>query len=119
MSKIDLSELKNKVCVITGGGGVIGSALVEGLAFQGVHCAIIDIDPAVAEKVAKEIEKKTGTKTIGVLGNVLDKQSLLDAKKIVNKTFGKIDILINGAGGNSPKATTADEFIDDSNITQL
>ncbi len=57
-----------------------------------------------------------GTEAIGVEANVLDKSSLEQSKKIIIEKFGKVDILINGAGGNSPKATTKDEFITDENI---
>ena len=56
---------------------------------------------------------------IGVEANVLDKSSLESAKKIVLEKFGSVDILINGAGGNSPKATTKDEFVSDENIKSL
>jgi NAD(P)-dependent dehydrogenase (short-subunit alcohol dehydrogenase family) len=119
MSSNSLEELKSKICVITGGGGVIGSALVEGLALKGVKCAIVDLSFEIAQKLASEIEARTGTRTIGIQGNVLDKNSLIVAKKEINEKLGKIDILINGAGGNSPKATTTDEFIDDSNINDL
>jgi NAD(P)-dependent dehydrogenase (short-subunit alcohol dehydrogenase family) len=109
--------LKDKVCVITGGGGVLGAALSKGLASHGIKCAILvnnRIDAAI--KLAEEIEAETGTKTIGVKANVLDKQSLEEAKKEINSKLGKIDILINGAGGNSPMATTAVEYIDETNI---
>jgi NAD(P)-dependent dehydrogenase (short-subunit alcohol dehydrogenase family) len=114
-----IKNLKGKKCVITGGGGVIGTSITEGLAKVGVECAILDISFETAEKVASQIEKKTGTKTIGVMGNVLDKNSLYEAKKIINAKLGKIDFIINGAGGNSPKATTAVEFIDENSISSL
>jgi NAD(P)-dependent dehydrogenase (short-subunit alcohol dehydrogenase family) len=114
-----MKDLKDKICVITGGGGVICSAIAEGLARHGVKCAIVDLIGDVAKKTATDIELRTGTKTIGIEGNVLDKHSLLNAKSEINNTLGKIEILINGAGGNSPKATTTDEFISDSNINHL
>lgn len=104
----DMNELNisAKVAVITGGAGVICSAMARSLAYQGVKCAILDLNLAAAEAVAKEIEKESGTPTIGLSGNVLDKSSLEVAKKAINDKFGAIDILVNGAGGNSPAATT-------------
>jgi NAD(P)-dependent dehydrogenase (short-subunit alcohol dehydrogenase family) len=114
-----MKDLKDKICVITGGGGVICSAIAEGISRHGVKCAIVDLNLEMAKKTATDIELRTGTKAIGIQGNVLDKQSLINAKAEINNIFGEIDILINGAGGNSPKATTADEFINDSNIDKL
>ncbi|GBD91970.1 putative oxidoreductase [bacterium BMS3Abin04] len=105
-------NMRNKVCVITGGGGIIGSLLAKGLAAVGIKTAIIDIAEDSAKKVSKEIKNELGTDSIGVKGDVLNVQSMNDAKKTINDSFGKIDYLINGAGGNSPKATTAVEFIE-------
>lgn len=115
MQKYSFDDLKGKVCVLTGGGGVIGAVLAKGLANVGVRLAILDIKKELADKVIKNY----GTEAIGVEANVLDKTSLEDAKKIIFDKFGKVDILINGAGGNSPKATTKDEFISDENINSL
>ncbi|MCB0752017.1 MAG: SDR family oxidoreductase, partial [Ignavibacteriae bacterium] len=91
----------------------------KGLAEVGVKLAILDIKKEFADKVADEVIKGFGTEAIGVEANVLDKSSLESAKKIVIEKFGNVDILINGAGGNSPKATTKDEFITDENINSL
>ncbi len=119
MKQVSFSDLKDKVCVITGGGGVIGSAIGLGLASVGVKTVILDLFQESAEKAAALIEKETGTESIGVVANVLEKESLLNAKKIINEKFGNIDILINGAGGNSPKATTANEFVTPENKDEL
>lgn len=99
-------NLKNKVAVITGGGGVICSVMAKALAAQGVKCAILDLNKEAALKVAGEIEKEWGVPAIGLSANVLDKDSLSAAKKEINDKFGPIDILVNGAGGNSPAGTT-------------
>jgi NAD(P)-dependent dehydrogenase (short-subunit alcohol dehydrogenase family) len=99
-------NLKDKVAVITGGAGVICSILAKALADQGVKCAILDLNKEAAVKVAGEIEKEFGVPSIGLSGNVLDKVSLSSAKKEINDRFGPIDILVNGAGGNSPAGTT-------------
>ncbi|MBK8946318.1 MAG: SDR family oxidoreductase [Ignavibacteriae bacterium] len=119
MQKYSFEDLNEKVCVLTGGGGIIGAVLAKGLASVGVKLAILDIKKELADNVANEINNIYHTDSIGVEANVLDKSSLENAKKIVLKKFGKIDILINGAGGNSPNATTKDEFITDENINSL
>lgn len=106
MKNLSFEDLKGQVCVITGGAGVIGTALSKGLASAGVKLAILDLNKELADKVAGEIAKETGSTVIGVQGNVLDKESLAKAKEEINQKLGKINILINGAGGNSPKATT-------------
>ncbi len=115
MNKISFDDLNNKVCVITGGAGVLGTVIAKGLASVGVITAIVDLNKEMADKMAAEIEKESGIKSIGVQANVLDKESLQNAKKEINQKLGKIDLLINGAGGNSPKATTQVEKLEDLN----
>ena len=119
MQKYSFDDLNGKVCVITGGGGVIGAVLAKGLANVGAKLAILDIKKEFADKVADEIINTFGTEAIGVEANVLDKSSLKESKNIVLAKYGRVDILINGAGGNSPKATTKEEFITDDNISSL
>lgn len=99
-------DLKGKIAVITGGGGIICSVMAKSLASQGAKTAIIDLNKEASEKVAKEIEEEFGVPSLGLSANVLDKSSLEDSKKIINEKLGPIDILVNGAGGNSPAATT-------------
>ena len=99
-------NLKDKVAVITGGAGIICSTLARSLAAQGVKTVIIDLNAEAAHKVAEEIEIEFQTPSIGLSASVLDKGSLEAALSIINKKFGPIDILVNGAGGNSPAATT-------------
>ena len=106
MEPISFSDLKGKVAVFTGGAGVLGSAMVKAMASVGMKVAIADINLEVASKVAEEISSETGTEVIGVAANVLDKASLEQAKTEINNRLGEIDILVNGAGGNSPQATT-------------
>jgi len=112
MEKFDFNDLKDKVCVITGGAGVIGNALCEALLASGIKTAIVDLNP---DDTVKRLKEKFGTVCIGVKANVLDKNSLIEAKKEINGKLGSIDFLINGAGGNSPKATTQVEQITDLN----
>lgn len=99
-------DLTGKTAVITGGGGIICSVMAKSLASQGAKTAIIDLNREASEKVAKEIEEEFGIPSLGLSANVLDKSSLEESKKIINEKLGPIDILVNGAGGNSPAATT-------------
>jgi NAD(P)-dependent dehydrogenase (short-subunit alcohol dehydrogenase family) len=107
-------NLKNKVAVITGGAGIICSAMARSLAAQSVKTIILDLNKDAATYVAKQIEKEYTTSSIGVSANVLDKASLQSAMNIIHEQFGTIDILVNGAGGNSPAATTKVEKMDGS-----
>ena len=92
--KIDLS---NKVAVVTGGGGILCSNFAKVIAECGAKVAILDLNGEAADKVANEINVAGGT-AIGVSTNVLQKESLVEAKKVINEKLGKIDILINNAG---------------------
>ena len=98
-----------KTIVLTGAGGVLCSTLAEALAKEGHNIAVLDLRKEAADKVAESINK-TGGNAIGVEANVLEKASLIKSKKIVNDAFGKVDILINGAGGNHPLGTTSNPF---------
>lgn len=106
---ISFDDLSGKVCVITGGSGVLGSAMSEGLAALGVKTAILGRNEAKAKAVAEKISSETGTKVIGVRADVLDRSSLEEAKGIVVDSLGPVDFLINCAGGNAPGGTTAKE----------
>lgn len=119
MKPTSFNDLKGKVCVITGGAGVLGSAMVQSIASVGTKIAIADINKEVADKVAAEIAKESGAEVIGVEANVLDKASLEAAKIEINEKLGDIDILINGAGGNSPKATTKVEQMTEDSLDNL
>ncbi len=111
MKKFSFDDLKGKVAVLTGGGGVIGQALAGGMAAVGIKVAILDLVKEAALKSAADLNKNFHDGAIGVEGNVLDKASLERAKEVINRQLGAIDILINCAGGNSPKATTQVEFV--------
>lgn len=104
-------ELNNKVCVITGGAGVLGTAMAASLASAGLRIALLDLDGEAAEREAKKIGPSHNATVIGIHANVLSKKSLEQAKKTVNETLGHVDFLINGAGGNAPGATTKVEQI--------
>lgn len=104
-------DLNGKVAVITGAGGVLCSEFAKAIAKCGAAVALLDINYDAAETYAKEI-RDNGGKAIAVRANCLEKESLEAAKEEVYKAFGKCDILINGAGGNNPRATTANEYFD-------
>ena len=112
-------NLKDKVAVITGGAGIICSTMAKSLAAQGVKTVILDLNKEAAVKVAKEIEKEFRTPSIGLSASVLDKASLEAAKKEIHDKFGPIDILVNGAGGNSPAATTKVEKMEGTETENL
>lgn len=103
----DLFDVSGKIAVITGGGGVLCSEMARALAARGVKVAILDINEKQAKAVAEDIRKEGG-EAIGIAANVLDKASLEQARDIIMEAFGRIDILINGAGGNKAQATTSD-----------
>ena len=100
--KVDLSD---KVIAITGAGGIICSEFAKALAECGAKVALLDINVDAAQKYADEI----GANAIAVKCNCLDKQSIIDAKTEINAKFGKVNFLINGAGGNNPRASTDNE----------
>lgn len=100
--KIDLS---GKVVAITGAGGVLMSEFARALAACGAKVALLDINEEAANKYASEI----GENAIAIKTNCLEKASIQQALEVVHQKFGKVNMLINGAGGNSPKATTDNE----------
>lgn len=115
----NLNDLKDKVCVITGGGGVIGSSLAHWLAGQGIITVILDINEEAAMKVATSVTTETGVKSYGFKANVLDKDSLIDVHEKITNEVGEVDFLINGAGGNSPMATTKIEELTENDLGDL
>ena len=98
-------RLDGKVAVITGGGGVICSTLGKALSQAGAKIALLDISEENVSAAAGEIARKDGT-AIGVKVDVLSRESVQSACQAVLEQFGTVDILINGAGGNKPAATT-------------
>lgn len=104
-------NLKGKVIVITGGGGVLCSAFAKDLAAQGAKIAVLDLREEAAQVVVDEINATGGT-ALAVGCNVLEAESLEAAKAKVTAELGTCDILINGAGGNSPLGTTTKETLE-------
>ncbi len=104
-----LFNLKDKVVVITGAGGVLCGTIAKALAKANAKIAVWDINAQAAQKIADEIKTDGGT-AVAVKCNVLDKQSLETAKEETIKQLGQIGVLINGAGGNKKEATTSPDL---------
>lgn len=108
-------NLQGKTVVITGGSGVLCSAFAYALAEQGMNVAVLGRTLSKLEAVCDKINS-LGGKGLAVVCDVVNKDSVVAAKKAVNDAFGKVDILINGAGGNHPKGNTTKEFFEDGDI---
>lgn len=108
--QLDLFKIAGKVAVVTGGGGVLCSTISQGLAKCGVKVAILDLFPEAAQKVADTITA-FGGEALAVRCDVLDKTSIEEAASKVMDRFGRVDILINGAGGNKKQATTSSDML--------
>jgi len=106
-------NLKGRTAVITGGSGVLCSEMARELARHGVKVAILNRTAEKGADVAAEINA-AGGEALALAANVLDRASLEKAKTEILEAFGKIDILINGAGGNHPDAITGPETYDES-----
>lgn len=104
-------DLTGKVAVVTGAGGVLCSVMAEALAMCGAKVALLDRNLESAQAKADAITAK-GYIAKGYAANVLEKESLKACHEEVLKDFGTCDILINGAGGNNPKATTDKEYFE-------
>ena len=102
----------SKVAVVTGAGGVLCSSFAKELAKNGYAVALLDLNEEAVKKVADEIVAEGG-KAIGYKANVLEKEMLEEVHAKVLADLGKCDLLINGAGGNSPKCTTVHETFED------
>ena len=98
-------NLSDKVVAVTGAGGILCSAFAKALAANGAKVALLDINEAAVKAVAEEI----GENALAVPCNCLDKASIEAAKEAINAKWGKVNFLINGAGGNNPKASTDNE----------
>lgn len=109
-------NLKGKVAVVTGGGGVLCSGFSKDLASQGVKVAVVDLRKEAAERVVEEIIA-AGGEALAVACNVLDADSIKAAQDEINAKLGTCDILVNGAGGNNPKGTTDKEKLEMCDVT--
>lgn len=104
-----LFDVSSQVVVATGAGGVLVGAMARALAQAGAHVAILDISAAAAQRVADEISADGG-EALAIPTDVLNKASVEAALAAVLARFGRVDALINGAGGNKKEATTSPDL---------
>lgn len=109
MKNVLNTDLTNKVCVVTGAGGAICGMFAKSLARAGGKVALLDLNEAAAQAVADEITAEGGIAK-AYKANVLEKENLEEVHAQVLKDLGPCDVLINGAGGNNPRATTDNEY---------
>jgi NAD(P)-dependent dehydrogenase (short-subunit alcohol dehydrogenase family) len=102
----EIFSVKDRVAVVTGGAGVLCTAMCHALARAGTEVAVLDLNSSAAEKLAADLCVE-GAEAIGVECNVLERASVEGAAKKVLAAYGRVDILINGAGGNKPQAATS------------
>ena len=103
-------DFKDKVVVITGAGGLICGSMARAFAQSGAKVAALDLNPEAVEKLADELTNE-GFICKGYKADVLNTEALCEVHKEILKDLGSCDILINGAGGNNPRATTDNEYL--------
>jgi len=104
----NLFSVKNKVIIITGGAGVLGSVMAKGLAQRGAKIALIDLSEARMEEVVSQVRQNHG-EAMGLVSDVLSIKKLEQAREKIMEKWSRIDILVNAAGGNMPGATISPE----------
>lgn len=105
----NLFNLESKVAVVTGGTGVLGNELSQGLAAAGAKVAVLGRNQERMDAVVGAI-RQSGGDALGVICDVLDRDSLVQARQEILEQYGTIDILLNGAGGNRKSATTSPDL---------
>ena len=108
-------DLSGKVAVVTGAGGILMSEFARALAACGAKVALLDINEAAAKAVADDI----GENALALGVNCLDKQSIQNACDVIHEKLGKVDLLINGAGGNNPRATCDNETMSPDTASEI
>jgi len=112
-------NLENKIAVITGGSGIIGSEIAKGLLSAGAKVVLLARDETVLHEKVEQF-KKINSNVLGLKCNVLEEENIKEANNIILKRFSHIDILINAAGGNIPGATIGiDQSVFDIEINQF
>lgn len=111
---MDLAELtrmydfRGRSIVVTGGAGILGGEICCALVGCGAKVALLDRDPQLADRLMQRFETSVG-EAIVVYGDVLNADTLKEARQVILDSFGGIDGLVNAAGGNKPEATTSPE----------
>lgn len=108
MVSIENYDLTDKVAVLTGGAGVLCSEMAKALGEAGAKVAVLDIDQERMDELKARMDDR-GVDCTTIKTNVLDKESLREAGDRIKDKWGSIDVLVNGAGGNSPEATTGED----------
>jgi len=103
-------DLKGKVAVVTGGTGVLCFEMAKSLAMCGAKVVLVGRNEEKLKEKSQQIID-LGYEAMGISANVLDEKALKECKKTINDTYGTIDILVNGAGGNHPNGTTSEEYL--------
>jgi NAD(P)-dependent dehydrogenase (short-subunit alcohol dehydrogenase family) len=109
------SNLKGKVAVVTGGGGVLCGEMAKELAARGMKVAVLSRKLENAESVVKEI-KEAGGEAVAVACDILDKKSIEKANQEIQQHYSSYHLLINGAGGNHPDASTSSEAFSEEDV---
>ena len=104
----ELFSVKDKVAFFTGGGGILASAISEGLGKAGAKIVLTDINEKALMTQVEKL-KSMGITAEGFVMNALEKENVREVAEKVKNMFGKIDILLNAAGGNIPEAVTSDK----------
>lgn len=114
-----LFNIENKVAILTGGGGILAGEMARGFLQAGVKVVLLDINENNLNKKVDSL-KDTGGEIIGLKCNVLEEESLKNVNQIILEKFGRLDILVNAAGGNMPGATIGlDQTIFDLQMDQF
>jgi NAD(P)-dependent dehydrogenase (short-subunit alcohol dehydrogenase family) len=100
----ELFSLEGQVAIVTGGTGVLGGAMARGLGRAGAKVGVLGRRPEKAQATVQTIEAEGGT-ALALPADVLDREQLEAARKAVEQQWGRIDVLVNAAGGNMPQAT--------------
>ncbi len=104
-----LYDIKGKRVLVIGGSGVLGGALVRGYAQAGARIAFTSTTQEKADRIASEIQSECNSECIGLKMNAQSPDSVRSACEILLKQWSGLDVMVNAAGGNSPKATVTPE----------